>query len=131
MIIITGATGKLGSQVLNDLLRRVPADQLVASVRDPQKATALLSRNTTVKLLSEVLLNVVHEQLGSVAIIEQVKVPELTMRVIRNVQLLLKRYRYYRCCSGCVSCSPRKGSFYALGKVLASGMETPLQLIRP
>lgn len=41
MIVITGATGKLGSQVIEALLRRVPANRLVASVRDPQQALAL------------------------------------------------------------------------------------------
>ena len=38
MIAITGATGQLGRLVITALLERVPADQLVALVRDPQKA---------------------------------------------------------------------------------------------
>jgi NAD(P)H dehydrogenase (quinone) len=39
MIAITGATGHLGRLTLNALLKTVPADQLVALVRDPAKAT--------------------------------------------------------------------------------------------
>jgi len=38
MIAITGATGQLGRLVITALLERVPADQVVALVRDPQKA---------------------------------------------------------------------------------------------
>jgi NAD(P)H dehydrogenase (quinone) len=49
MLVITGATGKLGSQVLHHLLQRVPAAQLVASVRDPQKAADLLAKGVFVR----------------------------------------------------------------------------------
>ncbi|GAA2335299.1 SDR family oxidoreductase [Dactylosporangium salmoneum] len=38
MIIITGATGQLGSRVVEQLLRRVPAERVGVSVRDPGKA---------------------------------------------------------------------------------------------
>ena len=38
MYAITGATGQLGRLVVDALLRRVPADQVVALVRDPAKA---------------------------------------------------------------------------------------------
>jgi NAD(P)H dehydrogenase (quinone) len=41
MITITGATGKLGRVVLDDLRSRVPADQLVAVARTPEKAADL------------------------------------------------------------------------------------------
>ncbi|MGW5349848.1 SDR family oxidoreductase [Streptomyces sp. NPDC004031] len=40
-IVVTGATGQLGRLVTAALLRRVPADQVVAAVRDPQKASGL------------------------------------------------------------------------------------------
>jgi NAD(P)H dehydrogenase (quinone) len=50
MLIITGATGKLGSQVIDALLRLdVPATQLVATVRDPQKATGLIAKGLHVR----------------------------------------------------------------------------------
>ena len=41
MIVVTGATGQLGSAVVEQLLARVPADQIGVSVRDPEKATSL------------------------------------------------------------------------------------------
>ncbi|MBU6530752.1 NmrA family NAD(P)-binding protein [Streptomyces mayonensis] len=40
MIIVTGATGKLGQQIVEHLLTRVPADRVGVSVRDPQKPRA-------------------------------------------------------------------------------------------
>ena len=38
MIVVTGATGRLGRAVVERLLRRVPADSIGVSVRDPAKA---------------------------------------------------------------------------------------------
>ncbi len=41
MLTITGATGQLGQATLHHLFAKVAAAQLVAVVRDPQKAAAL------------------------------------------------------------------------------------------
>ncbi|EQB17166.1 SDR family oxidoreductase [Sphingobium lactosutens] len=41
MIVVTGATGHLGKAIIKHLLQRLPSDQIVASVRDPAKASAL------------------------------------------------------------------------------------------
>lgn len=41
MIAITGATGQLGRLVIDALLKSVPADQIVAAVRSPDKAADL------------------------------------------------------------------------------------------
>lgn len=41
MIAITGATGQLGRLVIAALLKKVPADQIIAAVRNPQKAQDL------------------------------------------------------------------------------------------
>ena len=49
MLVITGANGQLGAVIMNDLLRTVPANQLVASVRDPSQATALAERGVQVR----------------------------------------------------------------------------------
>ncbi len=49
MIIVTGATGSLGRAVIQGLLTRLPADRVVASVRDPAKATALAARGVRVR----------------------------------------------------------------------------------
>jgi NAD(P)H dehydrogenase (quinone) len=40
MIIVTGATGELGGRIVESLLKRVPADRIGVSVRDPHKANA-------------------------------------------------------------------------------------------
>ncbi|MGP2442810.1 NmrA family NAD(P)-binding protein [Streptomyces sp. JW3] len=49
MIIVTGATGLLGRQIVERLLDRVPADQVGVSVRDPHKARALAERGVRVR----------------------------------------------------------------------------------
>ncbi|NDZ78776.1 SDR family oxidoreductase [Streptomyces sp. SID10853] len=49
MIIVTGATGKLGRQVVERLLTRVPAGQVGVSVRDPQKAQAFADLGVRVR----------------------------------------------------------------------------------
>lgn len=50
MIAITGATGQLGRLVIEALLARVPAAQLVALVRDPGKAEAIAELGVDVRL---------------------------------------------------------------------------------
>ncbi|MFD8673619.1 SDR family oxidoreductase [Streptomyces seoulensis] len=49
MIIVTGATGQLGRQIVEHLLRRVPADRVGVSVRDPEKAEDLAARGVRVR----------------------------------------------------------------------------------
>jgi uncharacterized protein YbjT (DUF2867 family) len=49
MIIVTGASGKLGGAVVEGLLRRVPADQVGVSVRDPGKVADLGRRGVHVR----------------------------------------------------------------------------------
>jgi NAD(P)H dehydrogenase (quinone) len=49
MIVITGGSGKLGSQVVEQLLRRVPAAEVGVSVRAPEKASALAERGVRVR----------------------------------------------------------------------------------
>lgn len=41
MILVTGATGQLGHFVIQSLLQKVPAHQIVAAVRNPEKARNL------------------------------------------------------------------------------------------
>ncbi len=48
MIIVTGATGQLGSRIVEHLLQRVPADQVRVSVRDPERAQDLAARGVRV-----------------------------------------------------------------------------------
>lgn len=49
MIIVTGATGQLGRQIVERLLVRVPADRIGVSVRDPRKAQAFADRGVRVR----------------------------------------------------------------------------------
>ncbi|MHC5106679.1 SDR family oxidoreductase [Enterobacter ludwigii] len=49
MIAITGATGQLGQIVIEQLLNTVPANQIVAIVRNPAKAEALSQQGITVR----------------------------------------------------------------------------------
>jgi NAD(P)H dehydrogenase (quinone) len=49
VIVVTGATGRLGRVVVEDLLTRVPADQVVAVARDPARASDLADRGVVVR----------------------------------------------------------------------------------
>lgn len=48
-ILITGATGHLGSKVVNELLKKVPASELAVSVRNPEKAAHLREQGIDVR----------------------------------------------------------------------------------
>lgn len=48
-MLVTGATGKLGSKVVETLLKSVPASQLAVSVRNPEKAEGLRARGVDVR----------------------------------------------------------------------------------
>lgn len=49
MYAVTGATGQLGRLVISELLASVPAEQIVALVRDPSKAGDLAAKGVTVR----------------------------------------------------------------------------------
>lgn len=49
MIVVTGATGKLGTLVLEGLLGKVPASELVAVVRSPANAAGLAARGVQIR----------------------------------------------------------------------------------
>ena len=49
MIVVTGATGHLGKLVVEGLLEKLPADQVVAAVRTPEKAADLAERGVDVR----------------------------------------------------------------------------------
>lgn len=49
MIAITAATGQLGSLVIEQLLQKVPATQVVAVVRNPAKAATLAAHGVSVR----------------------------------------------------------------------------------
>lgn len=49
MLVVTGATGALGRAIVDQLLTRIPAAKIVASVRDPVKAGDLAARGVHVR----------------------------------------------------------------------------------
>jgi len=49
MIAVTGATGQLGSLVVEALLKTVPANQIIAAVRTPAKAKAFADKGVQVR----------------------------------------------------------------------------------
>jgi NAD(P)H dehydrogenase (quinone) len=49
MIVVTGATGQLGRLVVEGLLKKVPPAEIVAAVRDPQKAEEFAARGVQVR----------------------------------------------------------------------------------
>lgn len=49
MIVVTGATGKLGRHVVEGLLKKVPAGRIAVAVRDPKKAADLAARGIEVR----------------------------------------------------------------------------------
>ncbi|TWT09300.1 SDR family oxidoreductase [Planomicrobium sp. CPCC 101079] len=48
-LLVTGATGKLGTKIVESLLKTVPAEQLAVSVRNPEKAENLRTRGVEVR----------------------------------------------------------------------------------
>lgn len=48
-MLVTGATGKLGSKIVEALLKTVPAEQLAVSVRNPEKAEGLQNSGVEVR----------------------------------------------------------------------------------
>lgn len=49
MYAITGATGQLGRLVVDELLKTVPADRIVAAVRNPAKASDIAAKGVAVR----------------------------------------------------------------------------------
>jgi uncharacterized protein YbjT (DUF2867 family) len=47
MILVTGATGHLGSAIINYLLKKLSASQIAALVRDVSKAAGLKEKGVT------------------------------------------------------------------------------------
>ena len=49
-ILITGATGKLGEAVIKALLKKLPANEIVALARDEAKAADLKEKGIEIRL---------------------------------------------------------------------------------
>jgi len=57
-IAVTGATGQLGGLVIQHLLKKVPASQIIAIVRNVEKASTLADQGVEVRHLFKRLLQV-------------------------------------------------------------------------
>ena len=57
-VLVTGASGHLGRKTLLQLLKRKPADGLVALVRDPEKAKDLAAKFVDDKSLNPLLAKI-------------------------------------------------------------------------
>ena len=49
MIVVTGATGKLGKLIVEELASRMPPEEMGVSVRDPKKVADLLQHGIRVR----------------------------------------------------------------------------------
>ena len=49
MIVVTGASGQLGRLTIEALLKQIPAEQIVAAVRTPEKVADLAARGVQVR----------------------------------------------------------------------------------
>lgn len=49
MIVVTGASGQLGRLVIQNLLEQVPASQIVAAVRTPEKVQDLAAQGVQIR----------------------------------------------------------------------------------
>lgn len=49
MIVVTGASGQLGRLVIDRLLQTIPASEIIAAVRSPEKATDLAAKGVQVR----------------------------------------------------------------------------------
>ncbi len=49
MIVVTGATGKLGRHVVKGLLEKMPASEIIAAVRNPEKASDYAAQGIQVR----------------------------------------------------------------------------------
>jgi NAD(P)H dehydrogenase (quinone) len=87
MIVVTGATGQLGQSVIENLLKRVPADQIVASVRDPDKAAYLADKGVKVRrgdFSDPASLKIAFARADQVLIVSADKLGEEALRLHRS-----------------------------------------------
>ena len=87
MIIVTGANGKLGRAIVEDLLDLVPADQIGVSVQDTEKAESLEQRGVRVRrgdFADAASLAHAFEGASQVLIVSAPRTGELAVRLNRT-----------------------------------------------
>ncbi len=78
MIAVTGVTGKLGRIAVEDLITRVPATEVVAIARDPQRAADLATRGVDVRAGDYDDPSALQDALAGVDVLLLVSSPDVT-----------------------------------------------------
>jgi NAD(P)H dehydrogenase (quinone) len=84
MILVTGATGQLGRHVIQQLIQKVPATQIVAAVRDPGKAADLAKLGVHVRLADYDRPDTLASALAGVNKVFLISASELGRRLARH-----------------------------------------------
>ena len=84
MILVTGATGKLGRHVIQQLAQKVPANQIVAAVRDPGGAVDLAKLGVHVRLADYDRPDTLASALAGVNKVLLISASELARRLARH-----------------------------------------------
>ncbi len=84
MILVTGATGQLGRLVIQQLVQYVPANQIVAAVRDPGKAADLGKLGVHVRLADYDRPDTLASALAGVNSVLLISASELDRRLARH-----------------------------------------------
>jgi NAD(P)H dehydrogenase (quinone) len=84
MILVTGATGKLGGQVIQQLVEKVPSNRIVAAVRDPGKAADLAKLGVHVRFADYDRPDTLASALAGVSKVLLISASELGGRLARH-----------------------------------------------
>lgn len=84
MILVTGATGKLGRLVIDALLKRTSGANLIAGVRTPSKATDIAAKGVTVRAFDYAAPATLTEALSGVDTLLLISSNDLESRIAQH-----------------------------------------------
>ncbi|MEC0267817.1 SDR family oxidoreductase [Paenibacillus anseongense] len=89
-IIVTGATGQLGNLVIQHLLKKIPASQVIAVVRNLEKAAALAALGIEVRLADYNVPESLHNafRLGTKLLFISSSESDDTLRVVQHANVV-------------------------------------------
>lgn len=87
-IAVTAATGHLGTLVIDSLLTKAPADQIVAIARNPEKARSLAAKGVDVRIASYDDRAALTEALAGVDTVLLISGSELGARVAQHANVI-------------------------------------------
>lgn len=88
MIVITGASGRLGRQVIEKLLETVPAAEIIAAVRNPEKANDLAALGIQVRQADYSKPETVHSALAGAEKVLLISSNEVGQRVPQHQAII-------------------------------------------